>query len=184
MVLGGSASGKSEFAEDFCGRLSDAERALGGSGERTYLATMEPFGEEAKKRIQRHQSLRLGKGFRTVEAARQIEKAAGDCRGVVLLETLSVLLANEMFAGEEIALDAEAKVLSGIHRLYGSASVSHLILVSDQIFSGSATLSKETVSYQRALAQVHGCLAAEAEVVVEVIGGKPCFHKVQSGAFL
>ena len=44
-VFGGSGSGKSEYAEQ---RILEA-----GEMQRYYVATMEPFGEEGKKRIER-----------------------------------------------------------------------------------------------------------------------------------
>ena len=57
-VFGGSGSGKSEYAEQ---RILEA-----GEMPRYYVATMEPFGEVGKKRIERHLMLRVGKGFTTV----------------------------------------------------------------------------------------------------------------------
>ena len=59
LVLGGAASGKSQYAED---------RVLQFPGEnRVYVATMECFDEESRQRIQRHRNMRAGKGFQTVE---------------------------------------------------------------------------------------------------------------------
>ena len=59
LVTGGSASGKSAYAEGLV--LESPARP------RVYAAAMEPFGEEARRRIERHRQLRAGKGF----AARQ-----------------------------------------------------------------------------------------------------------------
>ena len=56
-VSGGSGSGKSAFAEDLV--------VQSGVRKRVYLATMEPFGEDAAQRIARHRALRRGKGFVT-----------------------------------------------------------------------------------------------------------------------
>lgn len=59
LVTGGSASGKSEYAE----RLVTA---FGGK-VRYYLATMQPCDEESQRRIGRHRTMRKNKGFSTVE---------------------------------------------------------------------------------------------------------------------
>ena len=50
LVTGGSGSGKSAYAEE----------VLTGFGDfpRIYIATMYPFDEESKKRIERHRKMR------------------------------------------------------------------------------------------------------------------------------
>ena len=58
LVTGGSASGKSSLAE----RL-----AVQGPPPWTYVATMRPWGAEARARIDRHRRLRRGRGFETLE---------------------------------------------------------------------------------------------------------------------
>ena len=65
LVIGGAASGKSEYAESLL---------LGRPGPRYYLATMEPAADgECRARIERHRALRAGKGFATIE--REIGRA-------------------------------------------------------------------------------------------------------------
>ena len=89
IVTGGSASGKSEYAENL----------VPNTGNRVYLATMEPFGAEAETRIARHRKLREGKGFKTIECPVNIGNCFEACRGRhVLLEDLPNLVANEMFS--------------------------------------------------------------------------------------
>ena len=92
LVTGGSGSGKSAWAEK---RVIEI-----GKGPYVYLATMRPQGEEAKERILRHREMRAGKGFVTLERYTDLDGMilpADLCGGVVLLEDLSNLLANEMF---------------------------------------------------------------------------------------
>ena len=50
LVTGGSVSGKSAFAEDCVVSC--------GETERIYIATMYPFDEESRRRVQRHQKMR------------------------------------------------------------------------------------------------------------------------------
>ena len=50
LVIGGAASGKSEFAE---GLVLDA-----GNLPRYYIATMQPFDDECRARVRRHREMR------------------------------------------------------------------------------------------------------------------------------
>ena len=73
LVTGGSASGKSEYAENRALQMAkEGQRPL------IYLAAMMPFGKDAEKRIERHRQLRAGKGFETVERYTAVEAL---CRG-------------------------------------------------------------------------------------------------------
>ena len=47
LIIGGSGSGKSEFAEKLAARISDGH-------EKYYIATMEIFDEESEKKAERH----------------------------------------------------------------------------------------------------------------------------------
>ena len=58
LVIGGAASGKSEYAESRVVRLPE---------RRIYLATMRPWDQECRARIARHRRLRQDKGFETLE---------------------------------------------------------------------------------------------------------------------
>lgn len=176
MVIGGSASGKSAYAED---RAVDA--AAGGS--LYYIAAMQPYGEDAAQRIRRHRQLREGKGFTTIERYTDLAglcNAYPDLAGsTVLLECLSNLTANEMFdpagAGEEKAADA---ILSGIKALHEKADT--LIVVTTDVFGAglpAGELSDGTRSYCRLLGEIHCRLAQMAEEVVEVVYSIPLRRK-------
>ena len=66
LVTGGSGSGKSEYAENL----------LEDSPGKYYIATMQVYDAEGRKKVARHQRLRAGKGFQTIEQTRDIHKAA------------------------------------------------------------------------------------------------------------
>lgn len=103
LVTGGSGSGKSAFAEDMiCGYAAEC------AGDLFYIATMMPFGEETKQKINRHRRMRADKGFQTIECYTGLEQMARqgsrDCPGwenakkpCVLLECMSNLTANEIY---------------------------------------------------------------------------------------
>ncbi|MEE1041956.1 MAG: bifunctional adenosylcobinamide kinase/adenosylcobinamide-phosphate guanylyltransferase, partial [Lachnospiraceae bacterium] len=85
LVIGGSASGKSEYAEQHVLSLSTPEKTSPQSGNRIYIATMQPFGEDARARIARHHALRRDRGFVTIERYT-------DLSGLKVPEGSSVLL--------------------------------------------------------------------------------------------
>ena len=65
LVIGGSGSGKSEFAENICMELP--------AEEKRYIATMQAFDEESRARIAKHRKARSGKGFETIEQGTHLE---------------------------------------------------------------------------------------------------------------
>ena len=111
LVVGGAASGKSEYAEQLILRA--------GALPRYYVATMEPFGAEARARIARHRVLRAQKRFETIECPVGLSRVLLPARGAALLECLSNLAANELYSpagagGEQAAL---AAVVDGVESL-------------------------------------------------------------------
>ena len=106
LVTGGSGSGKSEYAEHLV--------MSSGCPVRYYVATMTVYGEEGKAKVLRHQELRRGKGFITVECPVNVDTALSGISSnqeedaALLLECVSNLAANEMFADsvEELGNDA------------------------------------------------------------------------------
>ena len=62
LVLGGSGSGKSAYAEHL----------LDGKTNKYYIATMQVYDAEGGKKVARHRRLRAGKGFVTMEQPRDI----------------------------------------------------------------------------------------------------------------
>ena len=89
LVVGRPDSGKSKLAEDMVLELSGGRRKI-------YIATMIPFGEEGKRRIEKHRRLREGKGFETVECPVDLGSISGIEGAVCLLECVSNLVGNEM----------------------------------------------------------------------------------------
>lgn len=106
VVIGGSGSGKSEFAENLAVKLN--------RGHLIYIATMQPFGEEGRKRIIRHQMLRQDKNFHTIECYMDLGMVSIAQETTVLLECMSNLVANEIFsvenANEDILEKQENKI--------------------------------------------------------------------------
>ncbi len=168
LVIGGAASGKSEYAE---GLILQA-----GPMPRYYLATMEPMDGECRARIEKHRAMRAEKGFRTVERYTDLAGVRLPAPGAVLLEDLGNLAANELYspagAGPAGALDA---ILKGIDSL--RAGCRALVVVSNEIFACGRDYAAGTESYLKLLADAHRALAARADRVCEVVCGLPQDYK-------
>lgn len=169
LVIGGAASGKSEYAEGLI--LACPHRP------RIYIATMEPFGPEGQARIARHRALRRGKGFETVERYTDLTALKLPARGAVLLECLGNLTANELYspAGAGTVEGAVSAVADGVDALRPQCA--ELVVVSNEVFSGGRDYAGDTDSYLRALAAVNRLLAGRADRVCEVVCGIPFWHK-------
>jgi adenosylcobinamide kinase/adenosylcobinamide-phosphate guanylyltransferase len=158
IVTGGSASGKSEYAENL----------VPNAGSRVYLATMEPFGAEAETRIARHRKLREGKGFETIECSVNIERVLEACRGKdVLLEDLPNLVANEMFSSHAHSTVGIAEQILDLAHISES-----LICVTGILTADGRKYDESTMKYLKELAAIERTLAAHADRVIEVVCGR------------
>ena len=131
LVIGGSGSGKSAYAEKVALECQKEKRHF-------YLATMHVFGEEGQKKVQRHKRMRAGKGFVTIEQPTDIMQCLPALReaggGVVLLECMSNLAANEMFDTEEPAGSEQVaeKIVTQIGVL--AQETEELVIVTNNVF--------------------------------------------------
>lgn len=167
IVTGGSGSGKSAFAEEKIAQL--------GAGKRIYIATMMCFDEESRKRVRRHRRMRDGKGFATIERYTGLESVTLPEDGIVLLECMSNLVANEMFSENGAREESVSRILNGVRHV--REQVRHLVIVTNEIFSDGMDYDEETRRYQEYLGEINQRLAREADQVVEVVYGIPLYHK-------
>mgnify|MGYP000025080603 CR=1 FL=1 len=150
LVVGGAASGKSAYAE----RL-----VLQTALPRYYLATMQVWDAECAARVEKHRRMRAEKQFETLECPLHLDTVRLPARGTALLEDLGNLTANELYDPA------------------GAAQCEHLVVVSNEVFSGGANYAGDTDRYLKALAQVNNALAARADAVVRVVCGIPVYYK-------
>ncbi len=186
LITGGSGSGKSAYAENCVTAVSS---------RRVYIATMIPYGEDGKRRVERHRNLRREKHFVTVECYTGLEQLDLKCSVrktaqelpacesealnedahssniTVLLECMSNLVANEMFEPNGAGEDTVPAVLRGIESL--RRQVRHLVVVTNEVFSDGITYDAETIRYLSYLGAVNQALAAQADTVTEVVYGIP-----------
>lgn len=166
LVSGGAASGKSEYAEALA--LGAPARPL------IYLATMEIWDDEDRRRRERHRLLRQGKGFLTVEASRHLEAVTIPAGSTVLLECMSNLCVNECF-GPEGFNGAEGRIQRGVEHLRRSCQ--ELIVVTNELFSDGRVYDEASERYRQVLAHLNRALAAQADRVCEVCCGIPIWWK-------
>lgn len=199
IVYGGSASGKSSYAESFA-------MSLQGEGRLLYIATMYPYkwntteiDPETMQRIERHRAMRADKGFDTVECYWHVEHIVAKRQDVLLLECMSNLLANEMYLEPDSDDGGLAETMSEVEKtgvgmsetlspvskkivqalVNLSTRVQDVVIVTNDVFSdgGSLTYDESTREYVKNLAEINCALAREAATVTEVVCGIPVIVK-------
>ena len=173
LIIGGSGSGKSAYAENYMNSISEDRKKY-------YIATMQIYDEEGKRKVERHRMLRGGKGFSTIEQPVDIGKAAEKMEAedrTALLECVSNLTANEMFSGEVPGTEEviTEKIVGGIAVL--NRELTHLVIVSNNVFEDGNVYDKTTMAYIRAMGRINQKLAEMADEVVEVVVGIPIVIK-------
>ena len=196
-ISGGSKNGKSHYAQDLAAKLAASE------GEPLYyVATMIPVDDEDALRIERHIEDRAGMGFITIEQPREIEKAAsaaeaanvagtmiaaeaakaagatnvaGAGKGCFLLDSVTALLANEMFRGGEMDSGAVRRVEDGLTEFLNL--VPDAVIVSDGLFSNAAIFDGATNDFIAGLGRLQQSLCRKCDVALESIYGVNVIHK-------
>jgi adenosylcobinamide kinase/adenosylcobinamide-phosphate guanylyltransferase len=170
-VSGGCKSGKSTHAEGIAQKLSAGNKPL------YYIATMVPSDGEDELRIERHRKNRAGMGFETVELPRDIGRAAEICdmSGTFLLDSVTALLANEMFRDGAYVSGAGEKVAAELSKLLETAS--NIVLVSDYIYSDAVFYDEYTENYIKSLAEIDKTCAKLCDSVLEACCGCIITHK-------
>lgn len=174
VITGGSGSGKSAFAED-CMMKFHKDTPL------FYIATMMPFGAEMEKKIERHQKMRAGKGFHTIECFFDLKSDTVSKKSYILLECMSNLVANEWFrcvseqpdtCFEKKTIDSLVeKIWAGVEDLLEVSE--NLIVVTNEVFSEGEENTIEMECYKQILASVNRKMAVAADQVTEVVYGIP-----------
>lgn len=167
-ISGGCKNGKSYLAQ----------RLAKSAGEPLYyIATMISTGREDDVRIARHIREREGWGFQTLECGRDICSClnAASRDGSFLLDSVTALLANEMFAPSGFDPHAAERVAQELCRFVGS--VRHAVIVSDYIYSDAQRFDDWTQTYRKGLAHIDAYLTDICENVLEVCSGTIICHK-------
>ena len=163
LVLGGAASGKSEFAENL----------LLASGFRpVYLATAEIRDGEMEGKVSRHRD-RRGPEWRDVEAPLRPEKAlAATAAGeAVLIDCLTMWLSNHLLAGHDPSAQSPA-LLAAL-----ASCLVLVIAVSNEVGQGIVPDNALARRFREAQGALNREVAAAADLVVVVMAGLPLVLK-------
>lgn len=183
VITGGSGSGKSQYAEEMA---MDFHHTKFKNGKLYYIATMQSFDKETDKKIAKHQEMRKGKGFETIECPVGLGNLVFSKEDVVLVECMSNLLANEMYAKKgniksrkkEFSFFQQVKEFIVEKIFFLKEQAGCVVVVTNEVFSDSLNYNDESLTYIAGLGYTNQQLGQAAEKVVEVVCGIPiCIKK-------
>lgn len=172
LILGGSKSGKSDYAQQVALRLANG-------GRHYYVATMMPTSCDADSAIIRsHLQRRAGMDFETIEQGKDILSAVREPDAAYLLDSVSTLLTNALYPAENgYQPDEIAAIRCGEDLIAFLRSVRNAVIVSDDLFRDGVRYDGHTEVFRRHLGAIHRRLAEECDVVIEMVFGRPVIHK-------
>ncbi|HWD57612.1 MAG TPA: bifunctional adenosylcobinamide kinase/adenosylcobinamide-phosphate guanylyltransferase [Stellaceae bacterium] len=171
LILGGARSGKSRHAE----QLVTAAASAG-----TYIATAEPGDAEMAARIAEHRARRSA-FWRTVEAPLDLAaaiRAEADPARPILVDCLTLWLANLMGAGRVVAHDSEA-LRAALRDAAGRDTAGPVVLVANEVGLGLVPETPLGREFRDAAGRLNQDIAALADRVVFVAAGLPLVLKGQ-----
>lgn len=172
-VTGGVRSGKSAFAEQVTAQLGPSV---------TYVATAEALDEEMKLRIELHRQRRPD-NWTTVEEPLDVTaviREYGSKCDVIMLDCLTVLISNLMFAreqaaGQELQKELQNEIIGEIDTLARAAreAGAHVVIVSNEV--GMTLVSDNFLGrqYQELVGRANQIVAGLADEAYMVVAGCP-----------
>ena len=170
-ISGGCKNGKSYHAQWLAKQMQNGRPLY-------YVATMRSADREDSERILRHQAERDGWGFITVEQWQNIENILQTCDtgGAFLLDSLTALLANEMFTPDgTFHENACEKIVCGLAKIL--SRINNIVIVSDHIYSDAQLYDPLTEQYRKSLADLDRLAAGLCDAVLEVCHTHVIIHK-------
>ncbi len=169
LVLGGTRSGKSRYAEAL---------ALQRPAPRHYLATAEARDTEMAVRIQEHQS-RRGDDWVTIEEPIDlpgvIRRYAGAAETTLLVDCLTLWLSNLISANLDTEV-ATAALVTACNDVRGQ-----VIFVSNEVGLGIVPDNALARTFRDLAGKLNQAMAARADHVVFVAAGLPMVMKGREG---
>jgi adenosylcobinamide kinase/adenosylcobinamide-phosphate guanylyltransferase len=158
-VLGGAASGKSEWAENYI--LNSGLRAF-------YVATGRIFDAEVHKRVKIHQA-RRDESWTTIEAPIDLAPALDPLgpHDIALIDCATMWLSNHLLDGSSLN-EAQTALIATLRRCKAP-----WVVVSNEVGNGIVPDNALAREFREAQGRLNIALAAEAFVAVHVIAGLP-----------
>lgn len=171
LITGGARSGKSR----------EALRLAEEFPRRVFIATAEPFDDEMRDRITRHQEER-GSGWRTIEAPLDLAgalRSVGDLEAAVVIDCLTVWLGNLMHRDGEITEESPpcTDLLNALKR----AESKRIILVTNEISMGIVPADALSRRFRDVAGRLNQRVAALADRVILTVCGLPVTIKSSPG---
>ena len=177
LISGGCKNGKSSLAQDLA-----LEYAKKTGRNPIYFATMIPQDSEDDARVEKHRADRRGLGFQTIECGKNLTTAIKNMEEgrVVLFDSLTALLANELFSPDSVTQKGEFVIPLGSEYLSIAKKVQtelsnlikksdSVIFVSDEIFCDGKIYDETTELYRKILAQTENFIAGKCDRVIEMV---------------
>jgi adenosylcobinamide kinase/adenosylcobinamide-phosphate guanylyltransferase len=145
-------------------------------GKVVYIATMKAYDKEDEERIQRHIEKREGLNFITLEVQRNLHEIVNnfEVKDTILIDSITSLLTNEMFIGNEIIKNPSINILNGLKGIMNKAK--NIVIISDYIFNDSIEYDEVTESFKKELAIINKELVKISDKVMECsFGNVKCF---------
>jgi adenosylcobinamide kinase/adenosylcobinamide-phosphate guanylyltransferase len=177
-ISGGVRSGKTQVAEQYVHKLASEKNHV------HYIATANITDEEMKQRILRHQDERNRHplSWKTWEQPRHLHNIVDffDNNDVLLLDCLTNLLANELFADEcwdnyEVCVQKTKRIYNAIRKLGENSK--GLIVVTNELFYNGVPDDTGTYHYMKMLGWLHQQIVALADKAILVQYGVPLIKK-------
>ncbi len=161
LILGGTRSGKSHFAEN---------TAIATGKKLVYIATAQALDEEMQVRIAHHQSSRIDQWITveeplTLASSLQHYSAENTC---ILVDCLTLWLTNILLVGEEIFQRERATLLETLPQLVGD-----IIFVSNEVGMGIVAADPLSRRFVDEAGRLHQALAKICDKVTLVVAGLP-----------
>ena len=161
LVLGGTRSGKTTFAEKL---------AMGAGLKPAYLATAQALDAEMAERVESHRRMRAAR-FETIEEPLALSaalEAAAKQHDVILVDCLTLWITNLLGAGREVAqaVDELGETLARIED-------SRIILVSNEVGLGIVPDNPLARTFRDLAGSTHQRMAEICDDVYFVVAGLP-----------
>lgn len=163
LVLGGAASGKSEFAEQL---------VIATEKSRKYLATSQIFDAEMQAKVDRH-LVQRGDGWETIEEPLDLGPAlkAAVPDQIILLDCATLWLTNVLMAERDIAQEC-AKLVADLR-----SCEAEIVVVSNEVGMGIVPEHAISRQFREAQGRLNAMIAEAAGNVFFVAAGLPLVLK-------
>ncbi|MEO1641021.1 MAG: bifunctional adenosylcobinamide kinase/adenosylcobinamide-phosphate guanylyltransferase [Pseudomonadota bacterium] len=165
LVIGGAASGKSDFAESLV--LKAGQVPL-------YIATAQVFDAEMAAKVDAHKEAR-GEGWVTIEAPIDVAGALqmAESGQPVLIDCATLWLTNLILGEHDVETATDGLIMAV--RAHGGP----VVIVTNEVGYGIVPENALSRRFRTSQGQLNQRLAAEADLVVTVIAGLPLALKGQ-----